>query len=109
MAKQLKPSRNGSIDLMKFVFTLVIMLFHTNKLFGGGYIAVDFFFVVSGYLMAVSMEKRMTRQSQKPVPLGQDTVSFLLHKAGGIFPYYVVVFVLTFILSNVIKNGSWQI
>lgn len=108
MTKQSKNSRNGSIDLMKFVFTLVIMLFHTNKLFGGGYIAVDFFFVVSGYLMAVSMEKRMSRQGQALVPLGHDTASFLLHKAGGIFPYYVVVFALTFILSTVMDNKGWQ-
>ena len=51
--------RSGNLDLMKFLFSLMIIMFHGKNLattesyiFPGGSIAVEFFFVVSGVLMA---------------------------------------------------------
>ena len=99
-----KCARNGSIDLMKLAFTLLVMLFHTSKIFAGGYIAVDFFFIVSGFLMCVSTQKRMNNQ----LDLGTDTISFIIQKAKGLFPYYFVAFFLTFIGTQVIRKSSWE-
>lgn len=100
-----KPApRNGSIDLMKFLFTLLVMLYHTTKLFPGGYIAVDFFFVVSGYLMAKSAEKR----KETSLGLGSDTLSFVLHKAKGIFPFYLAAFILSFCITQILSNSGWK-
>lgn len=108
MAAGRKHIRNGSIDLMKFGFTLLVMMFHTTKLFKGGYIAVDFFFIVSGFLMAKSMESRMMKEETKSLGLGTDTLSFLLRKAKGIFPYYVSAFVLSFVIGSLILDRSWK-
>lgn len=94
--------RNGSIDLMKFLFTLVVMLYHTTKLFPGGYIAVDFFFIVSGYLMSKSTEKRIANG----IALGSDTLSFVLHKAKGIFPFYLSAFILSFCFTCVLGGSG---
>ena len=61
--------RNYVIDLLKFIFSIVIVLYHINTLDlqprGGGYliaksgfIAVEFFFIVSGYLLAQSTDRQ---------------------------------------------------
>ena len=51
--------RSGNLDLMKFLFSLMIIFFHGKNLattesylFPGGSLVVEFFFVVSGVLMA---------------------------------------------------------
>lgn len=59
--------RNGSIELYRFLFALVIMVRHIkplfvsngyNRLFGRGALGVEFFFIVSGYLMAKNAAAR---------------------------------------------------
>ena len=66
--------RNYVIDLLKFIFSIVIVLYHINTLDlqprGGGYliaksgfIAVEFFFIVSGYLLAQSTDRQTDRQT----------------------------------------------
>lgn len=46
--------RNGMIDFMRFVFACGIVLGHANSIvvvMPGGWIGVEFFFLVTGYLM----------------------------------------------------------
>ena len=51
---------NGIISLWKFIFSLVIMIYHAKiffpeeniPIFRGGYIGVEFFFLVSGFFLA---------------------------------------------------------
>ena len=58
--KSMKEKRNGIISLWKFLFAIVIAFFHCsqfyqdikNPFFPGGYIAVEFFFIVSGFYLA---------------------------------------------------------
>ncbi len=50
---------NGVIGLWKFIFCLLIVVLHTgigipNRIFKFGSIGVEFFFLVSGYLLAKS-------------------------------------------------------
>ena len=82
-ARSEKRKRNGRIDLLRFVFALVIMLHHSRYVLGddhavfiGGSLAVEFFFLVSGYLMAVSAE-RANQRGPMTRP-GAETWSFLL-------------------------------
>ncbi len=56
--------RCGEIDFCRFVFALVIMLHHSryvigydNSVFIGGSLGVEFFFLVSGYLMMAAVER----------------------------------------------------
>lgn len=74
-----RSGRNGNIDLMRFVFCLIIILYHINnrldlnppfglseKYFsfcGEGRIGVEFFFIVSGYLLAVTAKKNYSTNS----------------------------------------------
>ena len=52
--------RNTCIDFLKFIFALIIVCYHTTGFYNmgshslcvSGYIGVEFFFIVSGYLLA---------------------------------------------------------
>lgn len=58
--KSLTAPRNGLIELLRFVFALVVLMVHTHGLnpqtanypFAGGYIAVEFFLILSGFFAA---------------------------------------------------------
>lgn len=92
--------RNGEIDLLKFIFSLVIVLFHTfhyNKINGiqpfiGGNVAVEFFFLVSGFLMAQSASRVSPEQSS----LGIKTKNFLFRKIKGLFPEFGIAWIIGF-------------
>lgn len=94
--------RSGNLDLLKFLFSLMIVLFHGKNLattesyiFPGGSIAVEFFFIVSGVLMA---RAACTYEMQEN--LGKDTFSFIRHKVCGLMPNYYIGFVIAFIVMN---------
>ncbi len=94
-------SYNGAIDFWKFIFCLIILVFHIGEAFGEGkypfYLgkyAVEFFFVISGYLMCVSASR-----SEAPVDgsLGRETLGFVLHKVKAILPAYLLAFLVAWI------------
>ena len=57
--KMKKEGQNYFIDFLRFVFSVGILLYHSwsftgefgKGLFNAGYLGVDFFFIVTGYLM----------------------------------------------------------
>lgn len=64
MGMQRENLRNGEIDFLRFLFSLIILLRHSSNIVGkewypflGGAFAVEFFFIVSGYLMMASIQK----------------------------------------------------
>ena len=115
-----KSKRNGEIELLRFLFCLLVVLFHCNKdLFGlisshnyqlalspRGYIMVEFFFMLSGYFMAAGIDK-----NKKPVPLGTDTVRFVWKKYFSIFWYHIIAFiglvVSYMIINKVVIADKW--
>ncbi|MCB5942279.1 acyltransferase family protein [bacterium 210820-DFI.6.52] len=96
------------IELLRFLFAAGIVLFHgldpwnsptyfsKIHLFHNGAVAVEFFFILSGFLMAKSAAHNAVRVQS--TPLGQETVSFLVKKYTGIFPYHLYAYILSFIL-----------
>ena len=101
--------RNGNIELMRFVFCVVIILFHINSridvtlpsvlpgeyfsFFRRGCIGVEFFFLVSGYFMAASAKKNYETKS-----IARSTQSFMYKKFLGIYPYHIVACVTNIVL-----------
>lgn len=97
--------KNGKIELMRFLFSIVVLLFHINlklwdnsmaimegvSLFRRGNMGVEFFFLVSGFLMAKSISSRIRREGplQNSDTLGTETVCFLWRKIKGILPYHI--------------------
>lgn len=87
--------RNGKIELLRFVFSVIIMVFHAgniagfeNRLFKTGAFAVEFFFIISGYLMMASIERSFTSPQQQS--LGKETFLFLKKKVVAIYPEILI-------------------
>lgn len=104
-AEHLQTSRargqyNGGLDFWKLIFTLVIVIYHTDAIGGWdfcsplGASAVEFFFMLSGYFMAVSASKR---QEVVPGTLGRETAGFIWHKIRSLLPYYLFGYTLSII------------
>ena len=86
-----KEKHNGIISLWKFIFACVIVLFHCNTFYEstpnyfvkGGYIAVEFFFIVSGFYMARKALKKQTKNINNKINL---------------IPYTIIIIILSIIL-----------
>ena len=93
-------TRNGTIDLLKFLFALALIIYHgrlisqtDNPIFSMGYFAVEFFFMVSGFFMAkTAIEKE------------KNSGRFLFEKYKGFMPYHIFAFLLAFIVTCVINS-----
>lgn len=100
--------RNGFVDFQKILFSLVIVLHHSAPLIGGnmvgifscGLVAVEFFFIVSGFLMAKKAEKFDGND------LYGHNVRYIVKRYTNIFPYLILA-VLTAIF--IYKWGSYRI
>lgn len=93
---------NSEIDLAKFLFSIIIVLYHSNKLVAAegfellpfGYTATDFFFMVSGYLMVKSSKR------YEAAPLGKSTFDFVFNKIKSFYPYLFFAFVVAFVVRQ---------
>lgn len=94
-----KPStRNGKIDFLRFIFAICVVLNHAkhvmptdalSRLFNGYSFAVEFFFLISGYLLMASIEKA---EKYSTAPLSRETGSFLLKKYRSVYPEVAVAY-----------------
>lgn len=88
--------RNGLIDLERIIFAIMIILLHSENyresIMPNGYIAVEFFFVVSGYLLAKKAE------NYKGTDIWNDNIRFLWRKYLSIFPYLIVSIIFGIVL-----------
>ena len=105
---------NGIISFWKFMFTLMIIALHVglrmkgmlgitlpNKnIFNGGSIGVEFFFIVSGYLMTKSALRVNIENSN----LGLITFKYIWKKIKAFFPYMLIAYSCALILHIQISN-----
>lgn len=95
-------ARNGYIDVIKFVFAIIIAEFHLGSgLFPGGRLAVEGFFMISGFLMIQSIEKNKDDKT----PLGISTFKFMLRKYKGLLSIlFVSVLLAFFVRASILYN-----
>ncbi len=108
-----KSKKNGRVEMLRFLFALAILFFHIHKrfavngnisigikgiyFFNHGYIGVEFFFLVSGYLLAASAYSKR----KKPAELiGTETAKMIWKKIKNIFPYHMFAMVLIVIVNG---------
>lgn len=106
--------RNGKVELWRFIFSIAVMCYHIYKyilrqpagslFFSRGYIGVEFFFVLSGILMAKSAYGEIQRNEN--IPLGKSTTRFIKRKISGLMPMHIVVFVMLFTVFCFAKEWS---
>ena len=101
-------TRNGEIDLLRFLFAITILLFHFGKLLPkncvpNGHISVGFFFVVSGVFMAKHAKKIIA--GGKPVSIGNTTWKYIIYRTKSFYAYYFVSVILSAIFYRMLSNG----
>lgn len=77
-----RPPLNGEIHFYRLLMAVQVVLFHV--LGGGGYLAVDFFFLLSGYFA-------VRRASAHPDASYRDAMRWTLAKFARIYPYVVPI------------------
>ena len=121
-----KSSRIGKIELLRFLFCVLILLYHTGKdnktrgwmftsslsFFNKGFIGVDFFFLVTGYVTAAAVFHSLLKSSKGlpdlPEPsLGERTWRFLWKKIAAILPFHLVIIAATFLYRLATTNRGF--
>lgn len=119
--------RVGKIELLRFVFGITVICFHLNGFVFGRFVtlhegslfgvtffrhasqSVEFFFLLSGYLMAASVDRRLRQLSgsgENPDEcIPQDTVAFVIHKAKPLFPYMLLYGVPMLLIHTIESDG----
>lgn len=105
----MQKKRNGEIDLLRFLLAAMIMLFHAgsfygDELFPGGNLCVEFFFIISGYLMMVSIDRK--NKDGRSETIGVETTKFLQRKISALMPEYLLAWVVSFCVIYIAKDLS---
>jgi peptidoglycan/LPS O-acetylase OafA/YrhL len=90
-----KSSRNSAIDFYRGIAILTVMFFHFGGWLKYGYLGVDLFFVVSGFLIGKMLLKEL--QVTQKIKYGQ----FILKRGLKIWPSYYFFLVIGLIIANV--------
>lgn len=97
----MRSGKNADIEILRFLLTIAVCCHHFRMYsdalpFGGGYIAVDFFFVISGFFMAEHLAKRS----------GQDdflsAFAYIKSRYIRLLPDYIAAFLMAFLIRLVI-------
>lgn len=102
-----RKKKNGLIEFLRFAFCLIIVFRHgagftpesMTEYFQRGALGVEFFFLISGYLMACSAAKYQTNSAEGNNSVGKDTVEFLKRKISGLCPELPIAFLISFLIS----------
>lgn len=102
----MKKTRNGTIDFFRFIFAICIVIHHGYLLFEGsnytytlferGAIGVEFFFLVSGFLMAKSINKEKDDNA-----IEDSTIKFMFKKISSFYPAFFISYVISIILISI--------
>lgn len=96
--------RNGYIDVIKFVFALIVTDFHVDTgVLPGGRIVVEGFFMISGYLMMCSINSNKYPHDS----LGVSTVRFIYNKFKSLFIYLFPAVLISYVLACIRVERDW--
>ena len=104
--------RNGEIEFLRIIFCMTVLIFHGKEVMADGKIrimfsgrlGVEFFFIVSGYLMAVSLEKAIRNNREDIVAVSE---SFIFKKFKSVYPAVVIAFFEHLIISFLVEGTSF--
>lgn len=102
--------RNGEIDILRLVFCIIILFHHfgasfNHALFKNAYICVEFFFLLSGFLMAKSANKILQQKGKlESLEIADTSWRFIINKIKPFYPYYAFAIIFQVIVRNIIIN-----
>lgn len=78
-------NRNYAFDLLKFVAAVVIAVLHYDwRIFPHGYLCVEFFFILAGYLIYSRKKKYMEK----------SMLRIISDKIGAVYFYWLILIAL---------------
>jgi peptidoglycan/LPS O-acetylase OafA/YrhL len=83
------------IDGLRALAVLPVMLFHANLFFPGGFVGVDVFFVISGYLITQIIERDLSAQRF-------SVLVFYQRRVRRIFPALFVMFAISTLMAYLV-------
>lgn len=93
--KQPGQGRNGEIELWRIIVACAIVFHHSYNLAWpgivcGGYVGVEFFFLLSGYLLARHIRKQAGGVQPPASSLGGETLAYLWRRLRSFWPELLV-------------------
>lgn len=98
--------RNGQIELLRILCAVVIVFNHSELLFPGGNRAVEFFFLVSGYLMMRSVSRMPSAEKMSLMQLFRDTQTFVFHKIKAFYVELLLALAIGVVFYALVPHGS---
>lgn len=90
------------LDALRAIAVLAVIIFHFNSsLLPGGFVGVDIFFVISGFIVSASVS------SHQAMPLHRFVIWFYARRFRRILPALLVCLVITALLSVVFIPHAW--
>lgn len=105
-----QSKKNYEIEFFKLLFTVAILVFHSKliacsdgnpNLIPKGYLGVEFFFMVSGYFMALSIEGNAKR-NLNPTPF-----QFVFKRGWRLMPDMLFGFIISFVVWNCVITPKY--
>ena len=81
------------IQGLRGISVLLVVLYHTNSLFPGGFVGVDVFFVISGYVIMTSLLREYQNNSSISLK------DFISRRINRLLPASTAVVIFTLIAS----------
>lgn len=102
--------KNGEINFLRFVFAVIVLILHFGdnynfSWFRQGYIGVEFYFLVSGFLMAKHVS-RLKNHPRSSGDIANATWKFIINKIKSFFPYYLCVILLWLVVLQIILRNK---
>lgn len=106
-------SRNGFIELCRFILALCVVSHHALFLDNpghiplfGGYIAVEFFFILTGFFLAYGVDRENENSDHYSASHTKKLYAFdqVAKRIGKIYPYFLTTWGASFVIYRVINH-----
>jgi len=99
--------KNGAIELLRFALALIVCIYHFRKynngtIFEGGYLCVDFFFVISGFMLMKHF--RNNSDSRQFYTSEEATIKYSISRYGKLFPQHAFAWIVLVLVSSFILH-----
>lgn len=98
--------RNGQIELLRILCAVAVVFNHSHLLFPGGNRAVEFFFLVSGYLMMRSISRMPSSENMSLPQLLRDTQVFVFRKIKAFYVELLLALLIGVLFYTSVQYGS---